>query len=219
MTKTDVYAVSNLPTRYGDFKIYIFHNNRDSKEHLAIVNGSVTHKEAVPARIHSECLTGEVFGSLKCDCAAQLEWALKYIAQQACGILLYLRQEGRGIGLGNKIRAYALQEEGLDTIEANHQLGFSDDLREYDIAAAMLKSLKVRSVKLITNNPHKISSLGDYGIPVIERIPVVIEPSEYNREYLKTKMEKAGHLIDPAIFIKSAHIPDNGNPPIPESTT
>lgn len=191
-----IYAKTNLPTIYGNFKVYVFHNDLDRKEHLAIVNGEVRDQENLAVRIHSECLTGEVLGSLKCDCREQLQSALKYIASQESGIVLYMRQEGRGIGLGNKIRAYALQEKGYDTVEANHRLGFPDDLRRYDVAAAMLHKLNVKSVRLLTNNPSKISGLEEFGIAVRERISLEIESTYFNRFYLYTKAKKSGHLLD-----------------------
>lgn len=191
-----IYAQTNLPTLYGKFKVYVFRNNIDHKEHLAIVHGNVRNREAVPTRLHSECLTSEVLGSLKCDCREQLQSALKYIASRESGVVLYLRQEGRGIGLGEKIRAYALQEAGYDTVEANHKLGYPDDLRRYDVAAAMLNILGVKSVALLTNNPNKIAGVEQYGIAVEERIPVQIEPNPINRFYLHTKASKSGHLLN-----------------------
>lgn len=191
-----VYSQTNLPTQYGNFKVFVFHNNVDDKEHLAIIKGDISDGENVLVRMHSECLTSEVLGSLKCDCREQLQQALQYISQKGRGIVLYLRQEGRGIGLGNKIRAYALQEQGYDTVQANHILGFPDDLRQYDIAAAILKELGVNSVKLLTNNPNKIKGLEQFGIEVNERIPLQITPNHYNRFYLMTKSQKSGHLID-----------------------
>lgn len=191
-----IYAQTNLPTLYGRFKVYVFRNNIDFKEHLAIVHGNIRNGEAVPVRLHSECLTSEVLGSLKCDCREQLQSALKYIASQENGVVLYLRQEGRGIGLGEKIRAYALQEAGYDTVEANHKLGYPDDLRRYDVAAAMLDILGVKSVALLTNNPNKIAGIEQFGIPVVERIPVQIAPNPVNRFYLHTKARKSGHLLN-----------------------
>jgi len=191
-----VVAVADLPTRFGRFRLVGFWNNRDGKEHVAMVHGDVVGEEEVPVRIHSECLTGDVLGSLRCDCRDQLTEGLRAIAAAPRGVLLYLRQEGRGIGLLNKIRAYALQEEGLDTVEANRALGFRDDERDYAIAAHMLTSLGIRSVRLITNNPDKIRQLTQHGVVVTGRIPHVIPPNEYNRFYLETKARRSGHMID-----------------------
>jgi GTP cyclohydrolase II len=173
-----------------------FENNRDGKEHVAITKGDVIGAENVPVRLHSECLTGDVIGSLRCDCRDQLEAALKTIGQMEKGMVLYLRQEGRGIGLINKIRAYSLQDEGLDTVEANLALGFRDDERDYAVAAHMLMSLKVQSIQLMTNNPKKMSQLTRYGINVTGRIPHIMPSNEHNRFYLETKALKSGHLID-----------------------
>jgi GTP cyclohydrolase II len=193
--KVWIYSQTNLPTKYGRFQVYVFRNSSDDKEHLAIVQGSVDKGENIPVRIHSECLTSEVLGSLKCDCREQLEAALKYISENSKGIVLYLRQEGRGIGLGNKIRAYALQEAGYDTVQANHILGFPDDMRRYDIAAEMLRVLGVNSVKLLTNNPNKIASLQEHGIDVVDRISLEIRANSINKFYLLTKAKKSGHLL------------------------
>lgn len=191
-----IAAIAEMPSRFGDFHIVAFYNNRDFKEHVAIVRGDVTHAEDVPVRVHSECLTGDVIGSLRCDCRDQLETALRMIGKMDKGILLYMRQEGRGIGLINKIRAYGLQEHGYDTVEANLALGFRDDEREYSVAAHMLMSLKVKSIQLITNNPRKIEDLTKNGIQVSGRIPHVMPANEHNRFYLETKALKSGHLID-----------------------
>jgi GTP cyclohydrolase II len=191
-----VVAMAELPSRFGDFHIVAFENNRDGKDHVAITRGDVIGAEDVPVRLHSECLTGDALGSLRCDCRDQLESALKAIGQMEKGIILYLRQEGRGIGLTNKIRAYSLQDEGLDTVQANLALGFRDDERDYAVAAHMLMSLKIQSIRLMTNNPKKINQLVQYGIQVNGRIPHIMEPNEYNRFYLETKAEKSGHLID-----------------------
>lgn len=198
--KVSVYAKTQLPTQHGTFDVYVFHNTIDKKEHLAIVKGEIGDGKDIPVRIHSECLTSEVLGSLKCDCREQLESALAFVHKQTAGIVLYMRQEGRGIGLGNKIKAYALQEKGYDTVEANHMLGFPDDLRRYDVAAAMLDYLGVNSVRLITNNPQKIKAMESLEIPVSERIPLEIEPNDINGFYLHTKSVKSGHLLD----VKSA---------------
>jgi GTP cyclohydrolase II len=161
-----------------------------------MISGDVEGRSDVPVRIHSECMTSEVFGSLKCDCKDQLNYALDTISEEGFGILLYLRQEGRGIGLGNKIRAYALQEMGLDTVDANRHLGFDDDLRDYRVAAKMLKDLNVKSVRLMTNNPNKIIGLRDNGIAVLERKPIQMQATVYSEDYMRTKAERSGHLID-----------------------
>ena len=191
------FSESDLPTHRGLFRIVVFRDRRDGKEHVAMVRGDVRDVEGVPVRIHSECLTSEIFGSLRCDCRAQLDRALDFMAQQGTGVMLYLRQEGRGIGLGNKIKAYALQQEqGLDTVEANLKLGFPDDLRRYDVAGEMLRSLGVKSVELITNNPLKIAGLVDEGVPVRRRIPSRTLTNPLNVDYLKTKRDRSGHLIE-----------------------
>lgn len=190
------YSESDLPTTRGAFRIIVFRDRRNGKEHVAMVKGSVQGHEGVAVRIHSECLTSEVFGSERCDCRAQLDRAMDFIGQHG-GVVLYLRQEGRGIGLGNKIRAYALQQEkGLDTVESNLALGFADDLRRYDIAAEMLRSLGVQSVDLITNNPLKIAGLVDEGMPVRRRIPSLTPVTRVNAGYLKTKRDRSGHLLE-----------------------
>ena len=191
-----IVAMAELPTRFGDFHIVAFENNKDGKEHIAITRGDVIGATDMPVRLHSECLTGDVMGSLRCDCRDQLEAALKMIGGLERGMVLYLRQEGRGIGLLNKIRAYSLQDQGLDTVQANHALGFRDDERDYAVAAHMLMSLKIKSVKLITNNPKKIQQLIDYGIPVTDRIEHIMPPNEHNRFYLETKAAKSGHLMN-----------------------
>ena len=191
-----IVAVADLPTMFGDFHVVGFWNDRDGKDHVAIVKGDPFGREDVPVRLHSECLTGEAFGSLRCDCRDQLSSSLRYVGQQETGMVLYLRQEGRGIGLLNKLRAYALQDEGLDTVEANLALGFRDDERDYGIAAHMLELLNVRSIRLMTNNPRKIAGLQALGITVSGRIPLVIPANEHNRSYLETKALRSGHLID-----------------------
>jgi len=189
-----VVAVADLPTRFGRFQLVGFWNNRDAKEHVALVFGDVVGQEAVPVRLHSECLTGDVMGSLRCDCRDQLTAGLEAITKLGRGALLYLRQEGRGIGLLNKIRAYALQERGLDTVEANQALGFRDDERDYAVAAHMLHSLGMKTIRLITNNPEKMRQLTQHRIRVAGRIPHVIPPNEFNRFYLETKGTRSGHL-------------------------
>ena len=208
-----IVAMAELPTRFGDFHIVAFENNRDGKEHVAITRGDVIGAENVPVRLHSECLTGDVMGSYRCDCRDQLEAALTAIGQMERGMVLYLRQEGRGIGLINKIRAYSLQDDGLDTVEANLALGFRDDERDYAVAAHMLMSLKIQSIKLMTNNPKKINQLTKYGIHVTDRIPHIMQPNEHNRFYLETKAAKSGHLID---FHGKEHLPEQSDLPIVE---
>lgn len=190
-----IYGEAPLPTERGVFRTVVFRDERTGEEHLAMVLGDVDGEE-VPVRVHSECLTSEVLGSLKCDCRAQLDRALDFIAAQGRGVLVYLRQEGRGIGLGNKIRAYALQAEGHDTYEANRLLGFPEDLRRYDAAAAMLGLLGVRSVRLVTNNPLKISGLSEAGVRVLGRIQLPSPANPHNVEYLRVKRERTGHLIE-----------------------
>jgi GTP cyclohydrolase II/3,4-dihydroxy 2-butanone 4-phosphate synthase/GTP cyclohydrolase II len=190
------FSEADLPTRRGTFRVVVFRDRRNGREHVALVMGEIRGLEGVPVRLHSECLTSEVFGSLKCDCREQLERALDLVAQNGRGAVIYLRQEGRGIGLGNKIKAYALQQDGADTYEANQLLGFADDLRRYDAAAEMLRSLEVRSVDLITNNPLKIAGLVEEGIPVRRRIPSRALQNPHNVDYLRTKRERSGHLIE-----------------------
>ena len=191
-----IVSVAELPTRFGDFQIVAFWNDRDDKEHIAVVHGDIRNAHDVPTRLHSECLTGDALGSLRCDCRDQLETALGKLSAMDRGLLLYLRQEGRGIGLTNKIRAYALQDRGLDTVEANVALGFRDDERDYSIAAHMIRSLMVGSIRLMTNNPQKIDQLTRYGVRVGGRIPHMIPPNEHNRFYLQTKADRSGHWID-----------------------
>jgi GTP cyclohydrolase II len=191
-----VVAVADLPTRFGRFTLVGFWNNRDAKEHVALVHGAVVGASEVPVRLHSECLTGDVMGSLRCDCRDQLTGGLAAIQRHDRGVLLYLRQEGRGIGLINKIRAYALQEAGLDTVEANLALGFRDDERDYAVAAHMLHGLGLASIRLITNNPNKVAQLTQHRVVVAGRIPHVIPPNEHNRFYLETKARRSGHYMD-----------------------
>ncbi len=191
-----IAAIADLPTLHGDYQVVAFWNNFDRKEHAAFVHGDVYEKEEVPVRLHSECLTGDAIGSLRCDCREQLLQSLKRIGSMEYGIVLYMRQEGRGIGFTNKIRAYQLQDQGYDTLKANELLGFKTDERDYDIAAHMLGSLHVRSVKLLTNNPEKIKDLKTHGVRITSIIPVVVPPNKYNRFYLETKKRKAGHLLE-----------------------
>ena len=197
VARARVAASATLPSEFGTFRVYVFSNDRDAEEHVALVHGDVAAGEAVPTRLHSECLTGDVLGSLRCDCRAQLSLALERIAREPCGVVLYLRQEGRGIGLTNKIRAYDLQERGYDTVDANLALGFAADEREYGAAAAILRALCVRSIALMTNNPDKLEKLAAEGILVTGRLPHEIEPNSHNRAYLATKARRSGHLIGP----------------------
>ena len=195
MTTVDLASIAELPTRFGHFRIHVFVDRADRKEHVALVRGDVFGKARVMTRLHSECLTGDVMGSLRCDCREQLERALGRLGAATCGVLLYMRQEGRGIGLVNKVRAYHLQEQGLDTVDANLALGFRDDERDYAPAAGMLRILGVRSVSLLTNNPDKVRQLEDSGISIVERLPHAVAPGHHNKEYLETKARRSGHLI------------------------
>ena len=188
-------AEARLPSRYGDFRVLAFECPEDGLEYGVVVRGDVAGQESVPVRLHSECFTGDVMGSLKCDCRDQLEAALVYIGTAERGAVLYLPQEGRGIGLANKIRAYALQDRGLDTVEANLALGFPDDLRRYDVAAEILRQVGIRSVALLTNNPRKTAGLERAGIRVTGRIPLRAEANEFNAFYLDTKRTKSGHQL------------------------
>ena len=188
-------AIAELPSRFGEFQVCGFVSPCDGKEHTAIIKGDVVNKEAVLTRVHSECLTGDVMGSKRCDCRDQLLESLKRVEEEGTGVVLYLRQEGRNIGLTAKIRAYALQDQGLDTIDANVHLGYKPDERDYGIAANILKNLKIKSIRLLTNNPEKIEQLTEAGIKIVERIPLITIPTEFSREYLSTKARRAGHLL------------------------
>src|SRR5829696_3524780 len=192
-------AEANLPTRYGTFEMFVY-DTADHKEHVALTIGAIDDGEPVLVRVHSECLSGDVFGSSRCDCGEQLADSLRLLQEEGRGGLLYLRQEGRGIGLANKITAYALQEQGLDTVEANLALGLPEDGRDYQVAAEMLLDLGVHRAALLTNNPSKIEGLRSHGIEVVERLPVQVEPNPFNLRYLRTKKEKLGHLFPASIL-------------------
>jgi len=189
-------AEAKLPTKYGEFTAIAYRSDIDPDEHLALVMGDIHNREPVLVRVHSECLTGDVFGSLRCDCGEQIGLAMESIAKEGRGVFLYMRQEGRGIGFHNKIRAYALQDEGLDTVEANLSLGFPSDLRDYGIGAQILADLGLHKIKLLTNNPKKVIGLEGYGLKVMETIPIIATPNPYNRRYLATKQKKLGHRLE-----------------------
>ncbi|HUT96769.1 MAG TPA: bifunctional 3,4-dihydroxy-2-butanone-4-phosphate synthase/GTP cyclohydrolase II [Dehalococcoidales bacterium] len=189
-------AEAKLPTKYGEFTAVAYRSDIDPDEHLALVMGDLKTEGPILVRVHSECLTGDVFGSLRCDCGDQIGLAMESIAKEGRGVFLYMRQEGRGIGFHNKIRAYALQDKGLDTVEANLSLGFPSDLRDYGIGAQILADLGLREIKLLTNNPKKVIGLEGYGLKVVEKVPIIITPNPYNRKYLVTKQKKMGHRLE-----------------------
>ena len=201
MSVTRRVAQAGLPTRYGTFEMFVY-NASDHKEHVALTLGAIDGGDPVLVRAHSECLTGDVLGSSRCDCGEQLDESLRFLQEQGRGVLLYLRQEGRGIGLAKKISAYALQEQGLDTVEANHALGLPEDMRDYRVAAEMLLDLGVRKARLLTNNPAKVEGLQRYGVEVVERVPLGISPNPSNLGYLRTKREKMGHLFPMAAALE-----------------
>ncbi|MBN1620490.1 bifunctional 3,4-dihydroxy-2-butanone-4-phosphate synthase/GTP cyclohydrolase II [candidate division WOR-3 bacterium] len=188
-------ASATIPTKWGDFKLYLYETDMNNDIHAALVKGDISSKESVLVRVHSECFTGDVFGSMKCDCGDQLHSAMKMIGDEGVGVLLYMRQEGRGIGLVNKIRAYSLQEKGYDTVDANLCLGFKPDERDYGIGAQILSDLGLTKIKVMTNNPKKLIGLGSFGLSIVERVPIETQPHDKNIEYLKTKKEKLGHIL------------------------
>jgi GTP cyclohydrolase II len=202
---------SRIPTKYGEFDLCLYTNNKDDKEHMAFILGEVKGREDVLVRVHSECFTGEVLGSLRCDCGDQLNQSLSMIAEEGAGVLVYMRQEGRGIGLKEKLRAYNLQDEGYDTVDANLVLGHQADCRDYSISAAILKDLGVKSLRLLTNNPDKIDRLKEYGIKVTERIQVTPSLNPNNEKYIRTKIRRMHHIMDiPSLQVEETPDRDNG---------
>lgn len=191
----ELVSTANLPTLWGEFKIHAFRELKRKREHIALVFGSISKERPTLVRVHSRCLTGDVFGSLRCDCQEQLHLAIKAIVKNKSGVLVYLNQEGRDIGIIDKIKSYALQDKGYDTVEANRVLGYKPDMRDYNVGAQILKELGVSSMKLLTNNPAKIKGIEEYGLKIVLRIPLEIESNKYNHKYLSTKRDKLGHLL------------------------
>ena len=184
-----------MPTEYGDFELYLYRSKLDGQHHLALVKGDVAGKKHVLVRVHSECLTGDVFGSKRCDCGPQLHQAMRQVAEAQRGVIVYMRQEGRGIGLAPKIKAYKLQEQGYDTVEANRKLGYPMDLREYGLGAQILCDLGLKTIRLLTNNPKKVVGLEGYGLEIVEQVPIRVKPNPHNEKYLRVKREKLGHSV------------------------
>jgi 3,4-dihydroxy 2-butanone 4-phosphate synthase/GTP cyclohydrolase II len=189
-------AEAKLPTKYGEFKAIAYKSDVDPAEHIALVMGDLSTPQPVLVRVHSECATGDIFGSLRCDCGEQLALAMKAIAAESRGVLIYMRQEGRGIGFHNKIMAYALQDKGLDTVEANVSLGFAPDLRDYGVGAQIMTDLGIKEIRLLTNNPKKVISIEGHGLKVVQTVPIVVQPNPHNRRYLETKQKKMGHIME-----------------------
>ena len=187
--------VVKLPTEYGDFSLHLYRSKLDNQHHLALVAGDVAGKQNVLVRVHSECLTGDIFGSRRCDCGPQLHQAMRQVSEAGRGVIVYMRQEGRGIGLAPKIKAYKLQEQGYDTVEANQKLGFGMDLREYGLGAQILADLGLKTIRLLTNNPKKIVGLEGYGLTITQQVPIKVKPNPHNQVYLETKRKKLGHLL------------------------
>mgnify|MGYP001425032016 FL=1 len=195
ISKLKFIETSNLPTDIGDFKVHAFTDSKDLKDHLAISIGDLSVDKPILSRIHSQCVTGESFFSLRCDCRFQLTESLNQIAKKELGVIFYLQQEGRGIGLSNKIRAYNLQDKGLDTVEANHQLGFEEDERSYETVSAMISFLGIKKIDLMTNNPKKINALKSFGVIINQRVPLSTDTNKHNQKYISTKIKKLGHLL------------------------